>query len=813
MLSIITASYNYENYISETIQSVLNQSCPDWELIIVDDGSMDNSLDIIRHFCSLDSRIKLFTHDNNQNKGLAETLKFALSKCSGDYVSFLESDDKWTPSNVLNKLSAIKQNPDASILVNDLSLFGEEKSVNDYYEKQKEYFLKQKNFFLNGGFDIKEFIVNNYFPTFSCMTVKKKYLEKADFNSPSKPNLDWYLWVQILKMCGNIVYIPQKDTFWRIHSGSYISARNKNDFENFFGTLHEILYKRDIPTHLYIISKFLHSQNIQKISRSTVSNFDKLLMKKYPQKVSVSVLETEKKTDKPILSICIPTYNRAENLNKTLKTIISQDFFNNTNAVEVVVSDNCSSDNTPDICKKYMERFPGKFVYHRNLENIKDKNFEKSLSLGSGIFLKLSNDTLIWEKNSLEKICKDILFFFDEKPIMFFPSGFVHTGNTYEISNNLNDFIKKISFNITSIGSFGIWKSDFDKIKNFNRYANLKLTQVDVLLRLMEQKKLAVIVTTQYFKNIVYLKKGGYNIAEVFGKNYLSILYKYVKNKQMSKSAFEKEKKNLLIHHINKFYFDFQKIYTFNKTGYFKFLKDFYGLNLYFYLALIKLLPNLLKQYFHEKRIYRHLKSGDINFLWRDLNKHNETTVSKHVKINHLSVGNYTYGNINMYHSGNGNEKLIIGNFCSIAPEVVFLLASEHCYKNISTFPFKVKFLGHENEAGSKGSIIVSDDVWIGYGAVILSGVKIGQGAVIAAGSIVTKDVPPYAIVAGNPAKILKYRFDENVIKKLLDFDFSTLSKEQIQKFSSLIYSEITSENVDEIINSFINNSGFIKHY
>ena len=166
-----------------------------------------------------------------------------------------------------------------------------------------------------------------------------------------------------------------------------------------------------------------------------------------------------------------------------------------------------------------------------------------------------------------------------------------------------------------------------------------------------------------------------------------------------------------------------------------------------------------------------------------------------------------------MYHSGNGNEKLIIGNFCSIAPEVVFLLASEHCYKNISTFPFKVKFLGHENEAGSKGSIIVSDDVWIGYGAVILSGVKIGQGAVIAAGSIVTKDVPPYAIVAGNPAKILKYRFDENVIKKLLDFDFSTLSKEQIQKFSSLIYSEITSENVDEIINSFINNSGFIKHY
>lgn len=171
-----------------------------------------------------------------------------------------------------------------------------------------------------------------------------------------------------------------------------------------------------------------------------------------------------------------------------------------------------------------------------------------------------------------------------------------------------------------------------------------------------------------------------------------------------------------------------------------------------------------------------------------------------------LSIGEHSYGfvlsNVEHY-SADENIKLSIGDYCSIGPNVRFILASEHPYKVLSTYPFKVKMLGHEFEASSKGSIIVKDDVWIGLNSVILSGVTLGQGSVIAAGSIVTKDVPPYAIVAGNPAKIIKYRFEPEVIEKLVKFDFSKLTDEKVKYFGESLYTEITQENVDDIIAKF----------
>lgn len=95
-------------------------------------------------------------------------------------------------------------------------------------------------------------------------------------------------------------------------------------------------------------------------------------------------------------------------------------------------------------------------------------------------------------------------------------------------------------------------------------------------------------------------------------------------------------------------------------------------------------------------------------------------------------------------------HNLQIGNFVSIAQEVIFLLDAEHYVKHLSTFPFKVKYLNNaKEEAFGKGDIIIDDDVWLGYRSTIMSGVHIGQGAVIAAGAIVTKDVPPFSIVGG----------------------------------------------------------------
>lgn len=86
--------------------------------------------------------------------------------------------------------------------------------------------------------------------------------------------------------------------------------------------------------------------------------------------------------------------------------------------------------------------------------------------------------------------------------------------------------------------------------------------------------------------------------------------------------------------------------------------------------------------------------------------------------------------------------------------------------------------LKKEWETQAKGNIIVNDDVWIGDSALILSGVEIGQGAVIAAGAVVTEDVPPYAVVGGVPAKVIKYRFRDDVIKELVKIDYAKVDRE-----------------------------------
>ena len=172
---------------------------------------------------------------------------------------------------------------------------------------------------------------------------------------------------------------------------------------------------------------------------------------------------------------------------------------------------------------------------------------------------------------------------------------------------------------------------------------------------------------------------------------------------------------------------------------------------------------------------------------WRRLNPHNETVPENIFRVEKVSVGKKTYGSLNVVDSSLADTKLIIGGYCSIASGVIFLLGAEHLTNGISTFPFKVKCFGYmEREGYSKGDIIVGDDVWIGTKAIICGGIKIGQGAIIGAGAVVTKDVEPYAIVGGNPARVIKYRFDEKYRKKLLTIDL-------IKMFDNFTYEDIDS--------------------
>ena len=143
-----------------------------------------------------------------------------------------------------------------------------------------------------------------------------------------------------------------------------------------------------------------------------------------------------------------------------------------------------------------------------------------------------------------------------------------------------------------------------------------------------------------------------------------------------------------------------------------------------------------------------------------------------------------------LYHYPIHREKLIIGKFCSIACGTKFLFnCANHSLKSLSTYTFPLFYEEWELEKSNittawdnKGDIVIGNDVWIGYEAVIMAGVHIGDGAIIAARAVVTKDVPPYTIVGGTPAKEIRKRFDAEVIQQLLLLKWWNWSTDKIRK-------------------------------
>lgn len=152
-----------------------------------------------------------------------------------------------------------------------------------------------------------------------------------------------------------------------------------------------------------------------------------------------------------------------------------------------------------------------------------------------------------------------------------------------------------------------------------------------------------------------------------------------------------------------------------------------------------------------------------------------------------FSVGDFTYGSpdIKNYDS---NTRLTIGKYCSFAARVAIIMGGEHRMDMVTTYPFPEiadpwpETSGITGMTGSKGDIFIGNDVWVGYGATILSGVTIGDGAAIGAGALVSRDVEPYAIIGGNPAKIIRKRFDEHTVTRLLKLAWWNWPKEKVRK-------------------------------
>jgi acetyltransferase-like isoleucine patch superfamily enzyme len=171
-------------------------------------------------------------------------------------------------------------------------------------------------------------------------------------------------------------------------------------------------------------------------------------------------------------------------------------------------------------------------------------------------------------------------------------------------------------------------------------------------------------------------------------------------------------------------------------------------------------------------------------------------------KYKNYDIGEYTYGRPKVYAEENINLK--IGKFCSIAMNTSIYLGSEHRTNWVTTYPFFAKFdEAKQTNNTTKGDVNIGNDVWIADGAIILSGVTIGDGAVVGARAVVSKDVKPYEIVAGNPARHIRYRFDEDTISELLKIKWWDWNIEKIKDNFDLILSS----NINNFINQN-NNTG-----
>ena len=190
-----------------------------------------------------------------------------------------------------------------------------------------------------------------------------------------------------------------------------------------------------------------------------------------------------------------------------------------------------------------------------------------------------------------------------------------------------------------------------------------------------------------------------------------------------------------------------------------------------------------------------------LHRLRKGRNPHNETRLhlARMVKDHGFSIGAYSYGRPKVRFLESG-RRLTIGRFCSIADRVDILLGGGHRVDWVSTYPFAAMdglWPGVEAPGDyhvSRGDVVIGSDVWLGSGCMILSGVTIGHGAVVAARAVVSRDVPPYAVVGGVPARIVRYRFDPPTVAGLLETAWWDLDPAAVGRLVPLLQSGRTDE-------------------
>ncbi|MDM7891958.1 CatB-related O-acetyltransferase [Curtobacterium caseinilyticum] len=198
------------------------------------------------------------------------------------------------------------------------------------------------------------------------------------------------------------------------------------------------------------------------------------------------------------------------------------------------------------------------------------------------------------------------------------------------------------------------------------------------------------------------------------------------------------------------------------------------------------------------RRILQRAKLARHRWLWDKQNSHNETSAVNQFDRAKVAVGRYSYGPLRVIDGAN-TSRLKIGMFCSIAEDVTFILNGDHPIDRVTTFPLRAFVLREGEQVGSRGDITVADDVWIGHGAIVMSGVTLGRGSIVAAGAIVTRDVAPFSVVAGAPARHLRKRVSAEVERVLRSFNLEDLDPQTVRAHLELLESPLGPSRLDEL--------------
>lgn len=478
-ISVIVTSYNYGKFISQTLDSLVNQTYKNFEVIVVDDGSSDDSLRIIEEYVKQYDFIHLYTHDGNSNKGLPETTKLGVLKSKGEYIAFCESDDMLDENNLLEKARLIdKYNKTPTIVINDIQVFGDQPRANrleELSEYRKSLFNDECNVI-----PIDAFYHTNLICTFSSCIVKRDALLKCNYNTPYQAELDWWLWYQIMLFDNRIFFIDKKLTRWRAHQ-SFISTSHSEqkqlDFIEALSTLHASTQK----------------------SIATLNLAD----------------------NSPEFSIVMPTYNRRQCIKTAIDSVLNQTY----DKFELLIVDDGSTDGTEEYVKQ---------TYQQQLDAQKIRYFKTTkagVSHARNIGLKNSRNEWICYLDTDDYYDKSYLSYVSSA-IMNNPGYLTFILQT-ELTKNLKqfDYDQLIWLNYIQMESFIHHRKIFEDLGGFDQQMK-RLVDWDMEIR-YTAKYPAYYITSAYKLFTVCTTNSSNRITDnhsILNKSFNMIRNRYCKN-------------------------------------------------------------------------------------------------------------------------------------------------------------------------------------------------------------------------------------------------------------------------------------------